>query len=126
MKGVSTVIATILMLMITIGLAGVAASYIFGWFAGETAVVLSIEDSECTVTGVTVWVRNEGTETSGDVAINFDTTTMSCSVTALAGGQLGNCTDNTLTYAVGYHTIRASTPGASPARTRVYCPVAKS
>jgi len=125
MKGVSTVIATILMLMITIGLAGVAASYIFGWFAGETAIVLSVEDSECNANEVTVWIRNEGTETSGDVTISFDNIDMTCSVSGLAGGALGSCTDNTLTYTVGYHTIRASTPGATPARTRVYCPVAK-
>lgn len=65
MKGVSAVIATILMLMITIGLAGVAASYFFGWLTVQTATSIEVDPTatDCNSTrDITVYVRNTGTE----------------------------------------------------------------
>jgi flagellin-like protein len=63
-KGVSAVIATILMLMITIALAGTAYLYITGIFTAKTAVALSIDGtaSTCTANAINIVVKNDGTQ----------------------------------------------------------------
>lgn len=48
MKGVSTVIATILMLMITIALAGIAYIYISGVMTGTASKQIKVLDVTCT------------------------------------------------------------------------------
>ena len=64
MKGVSAIVATLLMLIITIGLAGLAYSYISGVFTTKTKT-LSLVDAFCAPeNGKNVAhfvVRNEGT-----------------------------------------------------------------
>lgn len=66
MKGVSTVIATILMLMITIALAGTAYLYISGVFTSKQRV-LSIVDAFCTTIApadtLSIVIRNDGPDT---------------------------------------------------------------
>lgn len=65
MKGVSTVIATILMLMITIALAGTAYLYISGTFATQTQG-LELVDSFCSAgTTAVITLRNAGTNNIG-------------------------------------------------------------
>lgn len=67
MKGVSAVIATILMLMITIALAGMAYMYITGVISTRTGVVIEMDESATTCTAaagggqIMVYVRNDGT-----------------------------------------------------------------
>jgi len=51
MKGVSAIIATILMLVITIGLAGTAYVYISGMLTGKTAKTISLIDGDCHAIG---------------------------------------------------------------------------
>lgn len=69
MKGVSAIIATILMLIITIGLAGTAYVYISGVMTTRTAVTLSISDASCTGIAVgdtmSIVTMNDGTADSG-------------------------------------------------------------
>jgi flagellin-like protein len=60
MKGVSTVIATVLMLVITIALAGMAYGVISGWFTSSTQGI-EVADSFCTSGTVTFVIRNIGT-----------------------------------------------------------------
>lgn len=62
MKGISAIIATILMLMITIALAGLAYTYIIGLWGGRTGVVLSIDPAGTSCVGDTIIValRNDG------------------------------------------------------------------
>jgi flagellin-like protein len=85
MKGVSAVIATILMLMITIALAGTAYLYITGIFGAKTGVVLSIDGtaSTCTAQNITIFVKNDGT-TVGTVSTltltKPDSTQLTCSL----------------------------------------------
>jgi len=62
MKGVSTVIATVLMLIITIALAGTAYMYIAGVFTG-TVQGIEVVDSRCERGVVTLIIRNIGTNT---------------------------------------------------------------
>jgi len=60
MKGISTVIATLLMLLITIALAGMSYMYISGVFTTETQGI-EIADSWCSVGTITLRIRNLGT-----------------------------------------------------------------
>ena len=66
MNGVSAVIATILMLIITIGLAGTAYVYISGMLTGKTEKTISVLDASCDGTGITLVIANDGTITIGD------------------------------------------------------------
>src|SRR3990167_6460450 len=61
LKGISAVIATILMLVITIALAGTAYLYISGIFTTQTQGI-EVIDNFCSATGViTMTIRNIGT-----------------------------------------------------------------
>jgi len=66
MKGVSAIIATILMLVITIGLAGTAYVYISGMLTGKTGTTISILDYTCTIGTngriITMVISNDGTD----------------------------------------------------------------
>jgi flagellin-like protein len=67
MKGVSAVIATILMLMIVIALAGMAYMYLIGMFTSRTAKTIDITDAGCragqSVNGYYVSIKNLDTAT---------------------------------------------------------------
>jgi len=60
MKGVSTVIATVLMLVITIALAAMAYGIISGWFTTATQGI-EVADDFCNSTGAVLKIRNIGT-----------------------------------------------------------------
>ena len=75
MKGISTVIATILMLMITIGLAAVAATYIFDIFGGQTDVLLSVSNAFCTDSNIKVFVENSGSAQATNVDVDITDST---------------------------------------------------
>ena len=66
MKGVSEIIGTILMLIITIGLAGTAYVYISGLLTGKTEKTITVLDASCDATGITLVIANDGTITIGD------------------------------------------------------------
>lgn len=133
MKGISTVVATILMLAITIALAGTAYLYISGTFAGQTAVVLSITDATCTVSPalINVTVSNDGTTTSGGVTLSATTptgasagTVFTCSPgsanTIIAGGSI-NCGLTRTATGAGTYSVRVSAAGTRPATGPVPC-----
>jgi len=66
-KGVSGIIATILLVMITIGLVDTAYIYFSGMVGGRTAKTISISDVSCNSTGyITVVVSNDGTKDISD------------------------------------------------------------
>jgi FlaG/FlaF family flagellin (archaellin) len=132
MKGISTVIATLLMLVITLGLIGIAYGYITGIFGARMAVILVIDEAttRCApATGViTIGLRNDGTNPIALSGITLTGTrpdgTAMPSVPCAAAGTLTAggtviCT-NTLTGAAGTNTIRAS-GGGSTATGYVTC-----
>jgi flagellin-like protein len=130
MKGISTVVATLLMLIITIALAGLAYSYISGIFTARTAVVLAIAGADCnpTTNNITVTLRNDGTSPINLSAITFSvtmangttTTSIQCNATGvLSGGNIIVC-PNTLQGSDGINTIRVS-GGGSTATGTAYC-----
>jgi FlaG/FlaF family flagellin (archaellin) len=127
MKGISDVIAMLLMLVITIGLVGLAYSYVSGVFTAKTAVVLNMvsEASSCTPSTINIAVRNDGTTASGSVTVTVTSpggASGSCSITSIQAGQQASCSvsrGTTLTGS-GYYRIVASTSG-STAQGMIYC-----
>lgn len=92
MKGVSAIIATILMLVITIGLAGTAYVYISGMLTGKTSSTISIIDYSCAqgtnVKVINLVISNDGTADipSTGLTIFVDNTDRSTDFGAFAAG----------------------------------------
>lgn len=63
MKGISTIIATIILVVITIGLAASAYVFLFGFLKGKMAKPISILGHSCNGTHITLVISNDGTET---------------------------------------------------------------
>ena len=134
MKGVSAVIATILMLMITIAMAGVAYMYISGIFTQQTGTVVQIDATatSCLGTTITVYVRDAGTSPFVDNLITLSGTTstgvaiasVACDaaapfVTLSAGGGAVAC-PTTLTGTAGTNRIVVAGP-SNTVTGSVYC-----
>jgi len=108
MKGISAVIATILMLMITIALAGTAYLFISGVFTSRTSVVLSVDGtaSLCNPSSLTgangtiiLVVKNDGTGVA---------TAITSSITNPSGGVITtNCSMGTMNFTNGGNSIPA-------------------
>ena len=131
MKGISDVIAMLLMLVITIGLVGLAYSYISGVFTARTAVVLSIvpEASSCNSTAITVAVRNDGISPSGAVTLfitapngaNACSNPANPTITSISPGTQATASCTRVSgQGAGYYRIVASTAG-STAQGMIYC-----
>jgi len=71
MKGISDVIAMLLMLLVTIALAGMAAIYIFGIFGGTTSKTISIIDRGC-VAGSSYYVTVKNLDTTNNITADTD------------------------------------------------------
>jgi flagellin-like protein len=133
MKGISAVIATILMLLITIALAGVAYLYIQGTVTQKTGIVLAIDESAttCVGTDIQLYVKNigtlpydankitvSGTNSNGGLIAGITCYPASnATSTMAAGGASVRCVS--LTGTAGTNTIVAS--GATTVRGTVYC-----
>ena len=131
-KGISTIIASLLMLIITIALAGFAYTYISGVLTQRTSVVLSLYEVSTTCNGgtnaITVGVTNDGTNVIALSAITISgTNSAGSAITSAACAASGNlnagttvtCT-NTVTGSDGTNTIVVSGSG-SVARGTVFC-----
>jgi len=131
MKGISDVIAMLLMLVITIGLVGLAYSYISGVFTARTAVVLNIDamTSFCNSSHIVVNVRNDGTTRSGTVTVSAykpdGTASSSCTIPAIDPGTLNSCSISrgTTLVGTGYYRVTANTAGSSAMPVTIYCPL---
>jgi len=146
MKGVSAIIATILMLVITIGLAGTAYVYISGMLTGKTAMTISILDYSCTQgttnNVITLVISNDGTTDIPDGSLsiyvdNQDHSTGADGFGAFSGGTwsstakgisahttkpiLNNDAAGGFNPDVGPHTVLVSTP-SNAQRITVQCP----
>jgi FlaG/FlaF family flagellin (archaellin) len=132
MKGISDVIAMLLMLVITIGLVGLAYSYISGVFTARTAVALSqdgqgICQAGATSNSITFWIRNDGTSratslTWADVPGNPSTITgCTFNPTAIDPATITTVTCSRSSAAAGYYQVRIGAAGATPTFARVYC-----
>jgi len=63
MKAISTIIATILLLLITVSLAGSAYVFLGGMLTGKTSKMISLLDAHCNGTAIVIVVSNDGTDT---------------------------------------------------------------
>jgi len=62
-KGITPIIAVIILLLITVALAGLASTFLSWYFSGMTAQSLQLVDYSCVNTNARVVVRNAGTST---------------------------------------------------------------
>lgn len=61
-KGITPIISIIILLLITIALAGAAYTYLSTYFTGTTAKAIQIADSFCSGTTATIRLQNVGTQ----------------------------------------------------------------
>lgn len=77
-KGISPIIAIIILVVITIGLAATAYMFFSGLVTGRMVKVISIVDASCEDENITLFLRNEGTTNitvtsgSGDLKVFVD------------------------------------------------------
>ncbi len=127
MKGISAVIATILMLMITVAMVGLAYMYISGIFTSRTAQSLSLSSIDCAGGDIHVMLKNDGTEDieESDIKIYVDepgpTETADCGTGTLGAGNTTLCSaDLSAESTQGSHTVRIIGP-ANSITGNVYC-----
>ena len=128
-KGISTVIATILMLLITIALASFAYTYLSGVLTAQTAKTIELVGGiECTTgTSHIITVRNIGTTNipTGEVAVTVDGTSATCTWSGtgdlVSGGTARTCTTGVTGVTTGSHKVRVLGPGNSLSGTS-FCP----
>jgi len=134
MKGVSAVIATILMLMIVIALAGMAYMYLIGMFTSRTAKTIDITDAGCIANGgngSAFYVSIKNLDTSTPVPLNqlsvridgvleaFNTTSNSAvcaNAASIPISETVNCdilSGATSTAAGSFHRVRVVGPANS-------------
>jgi len=129
MKGVSAVIATIMMLVITIALAGAAYMYISGIFTQQTGKTVAFDEGAtfCNATGIYVYVKNTGTQPyyKGNVSISLQGgTPQTCgnspadnNVVVTPGGASVPCTNPITGTSQGFNTIVISGSAGGPTNT---------
>ena len=128
MKGVSAVIATIMMLVITIALAGVAYLYISGMFNTQIARTIGIEESAtfCNSTGIYLYVENHGTQSykQSNVQIGLQGGNLqSCNKTSAAdatltpGGAAVMCENVITGTSQGFNNVIVAGTGLGPTNT---------
>lgn len=134
MKGISAIIATILMLLITVALAGTAYLFISGTFSRFTSAVLSIDGqlTTCQSQGpINVYVKNDGSSTVSNVVVDITypngvTNSSACTIFSIYAGSSNStvCPRNVTTPSVyptsGSFAIRVA-GGGSAATGNVYC-----
>lgn len=61
-KGITPIVATVVLLLVVVAVAGAAYTYIAGFWGGLTSTVLQLRSSTCNTSGgVAIYVRNVGT-----------------------------------------------------------------
>jgi len=129
MKGISSIIASILLLIITIGLAGTAYLFISGMLTGIISKTISVLDASCipfssTQGNITIILANEGTTniTDSDLVFMVDNQIKNdkfyFSPIPPHSSGVNTSTDG---YSLGtYHTLVVASPSNS-IRTNVWC-----
>ncbi len=121
MKGISAVIATILMLMITVAMVGLAYMFITGLFTSSTATNIALSSVDCTGGNIYVTIRNTGTESISvaDITVYVDDTGTVCGGGTMTSGNATACT-TIASPGAGSHSLRILGPSNSVTGT-VYC-----
>jgi len=133
MKAQSTVVAIILLLMITIGLAGSAYVFMSGMLTQKMSKTISVLDASCSNQNITLVVSNDGTDdivndaSDTDLKIIVDNTDRTSafeeagsSTYTISGHESIVLVDSTTGYADGTHTIITTSPSNS-VRLMIFC-----
>jgi len=127
MKAISAVIATILMLMITIAITGTAYLYVSGVFGSRTSVLLAIDQrSSCRGNNLFVYVRNDGSNVAGNTSIditypNGTIFNSQCFIDQISAGNSNSATCPISSPLLsGFYQVKASSTGSSATGT-IYC-----
>ena len=127
-KGISSVIATLLLLVITIGLTSLVAGYLFGYFRTSTSKVIEVTDAGC-VAGASGYyyftIKNmdtanniSQTELSVRRADGTVFSVASCSPNPIPPAASSNCQTTTTSISAGsFATIKIIGPSNSQERT---------
>jgi hypothetical protein len=119
MKGISTIIASIMLVVITIGLISVAYLYMSGLMTGITATNIKLEDVFCNTTHMIYLITNIGTANVTSLTIYMDgqLQTKICDPTLpIAAGGSTTCI-HAVNPVAGYHDVRVVGPSnAIPAK----------
>jgi flagellin-like protein len=107
-KGITPIIAILVILLITIAITGSAWIYISTYYGGITRETIEVTSADCTGSGVQIYMRNAGTET-----VNENSIAVSRDVIA---NPAGGCQDGTVTVA-----SMTVAPGASGSITDAVC-----
>jgi len=111
MKGISTIIATIIMVVITIGLISVAYLYMSGLIISTTATNIQLSDAYCNTTHIIYLIRNIGTASISSLTfyVNGAPTTVTCNpILPMGPGNSTTCLHIVTT--VGIKQIRVVGP----------------
>lgn len=119
MKGISAVIATILMLMITIAITGTAYLYVTGVFTSKTNVFLTFHSAQCSPSGILVYIRNDGSGVASNVNVSRDDGADSCVISSITAGNVNYCTIPS-TGSIGNHQLQAAS-ASQTISANVYC-----
>jgi len=110
------ILFSIIFLFLT-GMFYYAVMTVYPYKVSMSMTMLSIVDTECTRSGVTVWVMNDGRD-SGQVDVDVEG--YRCTIDSIETGETEICTTVGRPEGTGYHTIRVSALGTS-LRGSVYC-----
>lgn len=129
MKGISAIIATILLLLITIALAGTAYMYVSGMLTGKIQKTISVLSPQCSSNGnISLIISNDGT---ADITPESDLTwlvdkgsgrepaTFTCLESSIAPHQNTLCASESLYPGQTVH-VTVISPSNSETQT-VYC-----
>ena len=133
-KGISAIIATILLVLIAVALVGTAYLYVSGMLTGRTSKSISISDVSCTSNNITIVVSNDGTSSITNTASskelrifvdNVDRTSVfnetgGTNSYTIAPHSTIVLLDNTTGYSSGTHTVLVVSPSNS-VREVVFC-----
>ena len=111
-KGITPIVATVVLLLIAIAIAGAAYTYITGYWGGLTQRTLEVTSAQCTSTGAVLNLRNSGT---GNITITDGGADVSVTKRVVAGGAWAN---KTWTYSPAAAVL---TPGAGGSMTDFGC-----
>ncbi len=81
-KGITPIIATVVLLLIAVAIAGAAYTYITGYWGGLTQKTLESPSATCTAAGAVLNLRNSG---SGNITITDGGADVSITKTVIAG-----------------------------------------
>ena len=110
MKGISTIIATIIMVVITIGLISVAYLYMSGLIISTTATNIQLSDAYCNTTAIIYLIRNIGTSDITSLTFYMDGASVTASCNPVLPIGPSNSTSCVHAASKGIHQIRVVGP----------------